>query len=115
MDKDQKKAEVNEDAKFGDIFKKAFYTGFGALFMTEAAIRSTFSELRLPQDVLKSVLSQAQKGKEEVFAILRSELANVFSKINVSKEMEKFLERHEMHVHIEFKAKTPRDPSRGEG
>ncbi len=47
-----------------DTLKKVFMLGAGTIFMTEEALRSLGSELRLPRDAADYLASQAAKSKK---------------------------------------------------
>src|SRR3981081_2752926 len=49
-----------------DIVRRAVLTGVGALFMTEEGIRNLVGEMKLPEDALAFLLSQAEKTRAEV-------------------------------------------------
>lgn len=66
------------DAFVPDVMKRAFYTGLGALFLTEDGIRRQMSELKLPKDVVGYVVSQSNRSKEELFETIAREIAKVF-------------------------------------
>lgn len=85
-----------------DYFKKAFYGGIGALFMTEEAIRQILGELKLPQEIMKTIVKNAQKGKAEVLSVFRQEFHEAMKKINISNELGSFLENHDVHIDIRF-------------
>jgi len=95
-----------KNKQFVDLFKKAFYTGVGAIFMTEEAIRLNLKELKLPQEIMKGVLENAQKGKEEILAIVRSELHKAIQQCDLASEMGRFLKDHDVHVHVRFTPKS---------
>lgn len=92
-----------KDESLVEVFKKAFFTGVGALFMTEEAIRSTLSDMSLPQEVIKMVMKNAQKGKEEVMVIIGKEIRKVMERVDFSSELRKFLADHTVHIEIKFK------------
>lgn len=94
-----------EDLKFRDVFKKAFYTGVGAIFMTEEAIRQTLGEMKLPQDLMKSVIKNAQRGKKEVLDVVRNELHKVLQKFDISKEISRILETYDVQINVHFTPK----------
>ena len=100
-----KKEDSETELSFTDLFKKAFFTGIGAVFMTEEAIRQTLTDLKLPQEMMKGVLKNAQRGKEEVLDIFRNEFHKVLERYDLSKEISKFLESHDVEVKVTFHRK----------
>lgn len=100
--------QIKEDLSVVDLFKKAFYTGVGAIFMTEEAIRHTLSEMKLPQEVMKTILKNAEKGKQDIFEIIRSEFHKVLGKYDIPKEIETMLHKHDIEVTIRLSPKSPK-------
>ena len=47
-----------------DVVNKALVTGVGAVFMTEEGIRSAVSDMRLPKDVARGLVQQAEVTKK---------------------------------------------------
>ena len=97
--------QSKEDLSVVDLFKKAFYTGVGAIFMTEEAVRQTLSDMKLPQEVMKTIVKNAEKGKQEIFDIIRSEFRKVLSKYDLSKEIEAILKNNDIEIKIRFSPK----------
>lgn len=100
------KKHTQKEDSLVDVFKKAFFTGVGAIFMTEEAIRNTLSEMSLPQEVIKVVMKNAQRGKEEVMGIFQSEIQRMIEKVDFPAEVSKFLETHEMQINVKFSPKN---------
>src|SRR5450631_2712584 len=57
-----------------DLMKKALISGVGARFMTEEGIRNLVGELKLPKELIGSVLAQADRTKQEVLRVMTEEL-----------------------------------------
>jgi|SRR3989338_6658591 len=106
MTEEKSKKEKTEEDVIGlaDIAKKAFYTGLGAIFLTEETVRNVLSDVKVPKEAL---VDNIKKAKQDFVHILSREIHNVLSKIDVSKEMQKLLETHSLHIKadIEFKPK----------
>ena len=96
--------ETGEIASLTDLAKKAFYTGLGAIFLTEETVRNVLSDVKVPKEAL---VENIKKAKQDFVHILSGEIRNVLSKIDVSKEIQKLLETHSLHIKadIEFKPK----------
>ena len=106
MAKKEQAAVHGDESSFADLFKKAFYTSVGAVFMTEEAIRLNLKELKLPQEIMKGVLKNAQKGKEDVLAIVRNELHKVIQQFDLASEMGRFLRDHDVEIKVRFTPKA---------
>ncbi len=67
-----------------DVVNKALVTGVGAVFMTEEGIRSAVSDMRLPKDVARSLVQQAEVTKKEMFRIVGREVRTFLEQSNLS-------------------------------
>ncbi|HLB58479.1 MAG TPA: hypothetical protein VJL87_00145 [Bdellovibrionota bacterium] len=90
-----------------DMMRKIALTSLGAIFMTEETIRQTLGDMKLPKELLSKVLSNANKGKEELMKAFSKEVKTFLSNFNLQEEVEKFLETHDMKIEakISFKPK----------
>lgn len=109
MTEEKSKKEKTEEEVTGlaDLAKKAFYTGLGAIFLTEETVRNVLSDVKIPKEAL---VDNIKKAKQDFVHILSREIHNVLSKIDISKEVQKLLQTHSLHIKadIEFR---PKDPS----
>ncbi len=103
-EKPKKEKSEEEIASLTDLAKKAFYTGLGALFLTEETVRNVLSDVKVPKEAL---VDNIKKAKQDFVHILSREIHGVLSKIDFSKEVTKLLETHSLHIKadIEFKPK----------
>ena len=67
-----------------DVVGKALVTGVGAVFMTEEGIRNAVSDMRLPKDVARNVVQQAETTKREMFRIIGREVRTFLEQSNIS-------------------------------
>ncbi|HLD74708.1 MAG TPA: hypothetical protein VJB34_07405 [Bdellovibrionota bacterium] len=102
--KPESSEEEAHEVSLTDLAKKAFYTGLGAIFLTEETVRNVLSDVKVPKEAM---FENIKKAKQDFVQILSGEIRNVLSKIDVSKEMQKLLETHSLHIKadIEFKPK----------
>src|SRR3989338_3278069 len=107
-DKSKKTTEesLNDKITLSDVAKKAFYTGLGAIFMTEETVRNALSDVKIPKD---AIIDNVKKAKEEFFQILFKELHNAFNKIDISEEARRFLEKHTVEIKAELNFKPKKD------
>ena len=101
-DKLPHKRSSEEGLRLGDVAKKAFYTGLGALFMTEETVRGVLSEMKVPKDVL---LENFKKTKQDFLQLITREVHIAISRLDIPAELRKFLESHTVHINIDFKKK----------
>lgn len=94
--------ESKSDGLLGDTLKKVLTTGITAAFMTEEAIRSRVSELKLPKETLNLLLSGASKGRDELMNRVSNEVIRIINKIDFVKEASRFVEEHKFRVTAEI-------------
>lgn len=97
-------SDEQEKAKIGfqDIVKKVITTGIGAAFMTEESIRHVLGEVKLPKEVLSSLLHGAQKSKDDLMARVGDEILKMVKKIDFVQEASKFVENHKFRISAEI-------------
>lgn len=95
---DQEKSKIG----FQDILKKVITTGIGAAFMTEESIRHALGEVKLPKEVLTSLLQGAQKSKDDLMNRVGDEILKMVKKIDFVQEASKFVENHKFKISAEI-------------
>ncbi len=101
-DKSTSSQTETELPKVADLVRKIMTAGLGAAFMTEEAIRSQLSEVKLPKDVINTILQGANKSKEELVQRVGNETMRLISKIDIVKEVAKFAENHKFKINAEI-------------
>jgi len=86
-----------------DLMKKALISGVGALFMTEEGIRNLVGELKLPKELIGSVLAQADRTKHEVLRVMTEELRSFLSSPQLREEFLDLLTDATLEVKAEFR------------
>ncbi len=84
-----------------DAIRKLVSTGISAAFMTEEAVRSRVSELKLPKETLNLLLTGASKSKDELMNRVSNEVIRIINKIDVVKEASRFMEEHKFKITAE--------------
>lgn len=116
--RDDERKEKEEKLKgfVTDAVKKLFTVGVGAAFMTEESIRKYLNDVKLPRDVLGTLLQSANRSKEELMNTVTDEVVNVIKKIDFVKEASRFVEDHKFKIsaEIEVVKKEGVDPDSGE-
>lgn len=102
------KKELSEDTKvedgkslLSDALKKVFTVGVSAAFLTEESIRNYLGEMKLPKEVLQTLLQSASKSKDEITQRMSKELVAMIQKIDLVKEFSKFAETHKFKISAE--------------
>lgn len=85
----------------GEAIKKLVSTGISAAFMTEEAIRSRVSDMKLPKETLNILLTGASKSKDELMNRVSNEVIRIINKIDFVKEASRFVEEHKFRITAE--------------
>lgn len=105
-------AEKKEDKTgFQDLFKKVVTTGISAAFMTEEGIRHFLGDIKLPKEVLGTLLQGAQKSKDDLMEKVGQEVIRMIKKIDFVAEASKFAENHKFKVTAEIEIMKKSDGS----
>lgn len=113
MDKDDADDNDAPDSpKWTEMLRKVMSVGLGAAFMTEESVRTALTELKLPKEVLTSVLHGATRSKEELLNRIGNETIKLVSKIDFVKEASRFVEEHKFRIQAEIEVvkKAPTEP-----
>jgi hypothetical protein len=86
-----------------DMMKKAAFAAIGAAFMTEESVRSYVAESKLPRELAKAVLQNANQAKEQFFGYLAKEFTALVKKSDLPKVAEKFLREHTIEVEAKIR------------
>lgn len=86
-----------------DSVRKAVLTGMSALFMTEEGIRNVVSDMRLPKDVLTTMLQQTERSRRELFRAVTDELKGMLRNVDIPGEMRKALTGLKLEVRAEIR------------
>ena len=88
-------------SKAAELVKKILTVGVGTIFLTEEGLRALVSEIKLPKEMIGSVMDSANKTKNEFFQRLSSDVLDRFKdKISVSALVQEILEKNEIELHI---------------
>jgi hypothetical protein len=108
MEKEKKNYDdVIASKKIAEWVKKTLLTSAGAMFLTEESIRNALMDLKMPKAVINMALSQAEKTKQDISAVLAKEIRLFLEKIKIDDLIEKALRNQtiEIKASIKFKGK----------
>jgi hypothetical protein len=74
-----------------ELVQRLFVAGMGAVFTSEEGIRKLASEVSLPKDVTRYLVSQAQTTRNELSRIVAREIRSFLESINLGAEVTKIL------------------------
>src|SRR4051812_32272792 len=113
MDNKDKKfdldGEEDDVPKWGEMIKRVMSVGLGAAFMTEESIRNTLGDIKLPKEVLTTILQGASRSKEDFLNKIGNETIKLISKIDFVKEASRFVEEHKFHISADIEV-VKKDP-----
>ena len=100
MDDKKPDHDVDDESipKWGEMIKRVMSVGLGAAFMTEESIRNTLGDIKLPKEVLTTILQGAARSKEDFLNKIGNETIKLISKIDFVKEASRFVEEHKFHI-----------------
>ena len=87
-----------KDGKVEGILKKVLSTGVTAAFMTEESVRSLLKDVPLPKDIVGGLVENAKNTKSEFIAGVKNELKTYLDKIDLSKEIDKIVDKYDFEV-----------------
>jgi hypothetical protein len=90
--------EDKDKKNITDLFKKVVNTGISAAFMTEDTVKNLIQDLPLPKEMAQGLLANAKQTKEEFVGSVKNELKTYLDKIDISKEIDRVLEKYDVEV-----------------
>ncbi|MFP5384727.1 MAG: hypothetical protein ACLGHN_01520 [Bacteriovoracia bacterium] len=90
--------EREKDGKVEGLLKKVLTTGVTAAFMTEESIRAVLKDVPLPKDIVGGLVENAKNTKTEFVTGVKNELKSYLDKIDLSREIDKILEKYDFEV-----------------
>jgi len=106
--------EKEKDGKLGDLLKKVLTTGVTAAFMTEESVRLLLKDVPLPKDMVSSLVENAKHTKTEFVSSVKGELKNYLNKIDLSKEIDKIVEKYDFQINATISLKKKKKSTKGE-
>ena len=106
--------ENNKDGKLGDLLKKVLTTGVTAAFMTEESVRHLLKDLPLPKDIVGGLVENAKNTKTEFVSSVKNELKSYLDKIDLSKEIDKLVEKYDFEINAKISLKRKKKPAEDE-
>ncbi|GIL18364.1 MAG: hypothetical protein BroJett040_21150 [Oligoflexia bacterium] len=91
----------SKEPKLTESLKKVFAAGVSAAFMTEESLRAYLGEMKLPKEILATLLQGAAKTKDEIATRVTNEMVSMINKIDFLKEFSKFAEDHKFKITAE--------------
>lgn len=104
LDTENVETEADESSHRGlsELVRRALMSGVGAVLMSEDTIRNTVQDLRLPKEMMGSLLGQADKTKREITNVVSREVRGFLDNI----ELQDILTRVLSNVNLEVTMKV---------
>lgn len=97
-------ADASEKRGFvSDFVRRMAWAGLGAVFMSEEGIRRLAGQLKLPKEVLSSLLHQAEKTKEELGRVVSDEVRKLLQSDRIRDELLKMIAGMTIEIRAEVK------------
>jgi hypothetical protein len=96
--------------KAADFVKKAMTAGVGALFLTEEGIRNVVGDLKLPKEILASLVTQADRTKQDLVRTLGEEVRRFLESAAVHEELHRLLNDVTIEVKAEIRLRPGKSP-----
>jgi hypothetical protein len=106
--------EREKDGKVEGLLKKVLTTGVTAAFMTEESIRAMLKDVPLPKDIVGGLVENAKNTKTEFVTGVKNELKSYLDKIDLSREIDKILEKYDFEVKATISLKRKKKSKNGE-
>ena len=110
---DSEFSDSNDKRAFSlsEMMRELTTTGLATFFMTEESVRSYLKDKKFPKELAGLLIDGVSKKKHDLYAMLAIEFGRVLSKIDLSQEVGRFLEKHKIHFEakISFEPKNERE------
>lgn len=100
-----KEESEKEKPWWSEMFKDVTAAGLATLFMTEESLRGALRDKKLPKEIAALVLEGLSKKKDNLYEMLVKEFGKMLAKVDIQKELQKFLESHEIDIQAKVKFK----------
>jgi hypothetical protein len=94
-----------------DIAKSVLVLSLGGVFMAEESLRKATRDLKLPREAVDLVLSQAERGRKDLFDAIARETSKVIRDLDFEKLARRLLKDFEIEIEARL-AMTPRRKTR---
>ncbi len=85
-----------------ELMREMALSGIATVFLTEDMIRTQLKDLKLPKELMGMILDNVGKKKEDLYATFGREFGKVLAKIDLTREMSRFLESHDVKVEMKL-------------
>lgn len=92
-----------------EVARSMLVLSLGGVFMAEETLRRATRDLKLTREAVDAVMSQAERGKKELFEAIAAEVGKVLRDVDVNELATRFLKDVEIDIEarIAFNPKSP--------
>lgn len=98
MSENDEKDEAGEKSWWSEAVKDLTSAGLATIFMTEESVRNYLRDKKFPKETVGLLLDNMNKRKDDVYKVIGKEIGAFLSKVDLSKEVGRFLETHRISV-----------------
>lgn len=95
---ENEKDESPDKRRLSEMMRELALSGLATYFMTEDAVKGYVKEMKLPKELVGVLLDGAGKKKDEMLGLMVKEFGKILAKVDVTTEVSKFLESHQITV-----------------
>ncbi len=95
---DDKPAEGSDKPWWSEAVKDLTSAGLATIFMTEESVRGYLREKKFPKETVGLLLDNMNRRKDDVYKVVGKEIGAFLSKVDLSKELGRFLETHRVSI-----------------
>jgi hypothetical protein len=107
----QRDAQRSLIGRLPDLAKSVLVLSLGGVFMAEESLRKATRDLKLPRDAVDLVLSQAERGKKDLFDAIARETSGVIREVDIEGLARRILKDFEIEIEARL-VLTPRPKNR---
>ena len=89
---------LKEKPWWSELMKEVTLTGLATVFMTEEGVRGYLKDKKLPKELVTLLMEGFNKKKDNFYEMCTREFGKVLGKIDLTREFQKFLETHDVHI-----------------
>lgn len=102
----QGQGQGGPSSRASEMMKRAVTLGLGTLFLTEESLRGMVSDLKLPKEILGSVLESANRTKNDLVQNLSQEvLRRIMDRVDPLAFVQELLSRNELELSVKISVK----------
>ena len=91
-----------------DIIKKSLLLGVSGEFFSEDTIKKMLNDVQLPSELIKTIIQQTSKSKNELIRIIAEEIRNIIIQSQIGNELKHLVKAFKININLQISF-DPRD------